>query len=618
MSRSKWRDRAEKFFNNRNNMWILVAIAVAFTIVTRFMVPSVPQKDIEMIEYPEFVSLLEAGKIDRILYAKTEEFMQVSLFNDDTKDMSPEERQEYQYDNADLRLVKYPGGDGFRAYVLEHGATPVMLTPGSAFDTIMQVFSLFFTLGLGVMILVMVMRGPAGVSSGTKALIKKSDVKFSDVIGQDETIDDLRFIVDLMKDPKMGEDIGTRIPKGLLLAGPPGTGKTLLAKAVAGEAGVPFIQMSGSAFIEMYVGLGARRVRELFKLARKNAPCIIFIDEIDAIGCKRDKAGNTSENDQTINAMLEQMDGFTGRDGVFVIAATNRANELDEALVRPGRFDRQVAVNPPSSWTVRQELFTHYLGQLRTDETVDIPALSRQTPGFTGADIAAVCNEAGIVAAMHGKHAVDMPSIEEAIDKKIFKGSRSKREQYEADKIRVAWHEAGHALMTWILNQPITRASIQPTTSGVGGAVIGADPDTQFMTDKSIRRQVAICYAGRIAESIEFREASTGAGNDITQATKLLKVYVESMGFDKNVGMLDMNVFSQDRVVSATETMRSAKALAAEIYKNAEELLKSEANAKALSVLAGMLKASESLSGAEIDRILQKAGAVRMDAGYAP
>ena len=205
----------------------------------------------------------------------------------------------------------------------------------------------------------------------------------------------------------------------------------------------------------------------------------IFIDEIDAIGCKRDKAGNTSENDQTINAMLEQMDGFTGRDGVFVIAATNRADQLDDALVRPGRFDRQVAVNPPSSWLVRQELFRHYMGKLHTDETVDLAALSRQTPGFTGADIAAVCNEAGIVAAMTGKSAVDMASIEEAIDKKVFRGSRSKREQYEKDKIRVAWHEAGHALVTWILNQPITRASIQPTTSGVGGAVIGADPDTQ-------------------------------------------------------------------------------------------------------------------------------------------
>lgn len=620
MDRSKWRKRAEKFFENKNNMYMLIAVMTAILIAGRIMSPAVPTKDIPIIEYSEFVSLLESGQVDQIVYAKTEEFMSIALFNDDTREMPPDERLEYNYQSEDLRLVKYPGGDEFRPWVLEHGATPIMISPGSAMENIMSILSLLMTIGLGVLVVMMVVRGPAGIAggSGTKAMLKQSDVKFADVIGQDETIDDLKFVVDLMKNPRMGEEVGARIPKGLLLSGPPGTGKTLLAKAVAGEAGVPFIQMSGSAFIEMYVGLGARRVRELFKLARKNAPCIVFIDEIDAIGCKRDKAGNTSENDQTINAMLEQMDGFTGRDGVFVIAATNRADQLDDALVRPGRFDRQVAVNPPSSWLVRQELFKHYMGKLRTDETVDLAALSRQTPGFTGADIAAVCNEAGIVAAMAGKSAVDMHSIEEAIDKKVFRGSRSKREQYEKDKLRVAWHEAGHALMTWALNQPITRASIQPTTSGVGGAVIGADPDTQFMTDKSIRRQVAICYAGRIAESMQFREVSTGASNDITQATRLLKAYVESLGFDKGTGMLDLNVMSQDRLVSAQETVKAMRALASEIYENAEKVMRSSENAQALDVLAGMLKAQESLSGKQIDDILAKSGAVRQDPDYAP
>ena len=620
MDRSKWRRRAEKFFENKNNMYMLILVMTAVMVVSRVMSPAVPTKDVPVIEYTEFVSLLESGQVDRIVYAKTEEFMSVALFNDDTRDMAPDERLEYDYPPESMRLVKYPGGDEFRPWVLEHGATPVMISPGSAMENIMSVLSLLMTVGLGILVIMMVVRGPAGLAggSGAKAMLKSSDVKFADVIGQDETIDDLKFVVDLMKNPRMGEEVGARIPKGLLLSGPPGTGKTLLAKAVAGEAGVPFIQMSGSAFIEMYVGLGARRVRELFKLARKNAPCIIFIDEIDAIGCKRDKAGNTSENDQTINAMLEQMDGFTGRDGVFVIAATNRADQLDDALVRPGRFDRQVAVNPPSSWLVRQELFRHYMGKLHTDETVDLAALSRQTPGFTGADIAAVCNEAGIVAAMAGKSAVDMASIEEAIDKKVFRGSRSKREQYEKDKIRVAWHEAGHALVTWILNQPITRASIQPTTSGVGGAVIGADPDTQFMTDKSIRRQVAICYAGRIAESMQFREVSTGASNDITQATRLLKAYVESLGFDKDTGMLDLNVMSQDRLVSAQETVRAMRKLASEIYANTEKIMRESRNAQALDVLAGMLKAQESLSGKQIDEILEKSGAVRQDPDYAP
>lgn len=619
MDRKKLRERIEAFFNNKKNMYIAVAVACALAVTVMHMMPQGPDRDLPIMDYATFRSELEAGHVDRILYEKSTEYMTVCVFNDDTVNMSPEEREAYEYPEECQWRVKYPGGEDFRAEVLSYGATPTMMRLSDTFSTVMNIISLLLYLGLGLAVLGMVSRGPAGIAaSSAKSLLKTSDVRFSDVVGQDEVIDDLKFIVDLMKNPKMGEDIGARIPKGLLLAGPPGTGKTLLAKAVAGEAGVPFIQMSGSAFIEMYVGLGAKRVRELFKLARKNAPCIIFIDEIDAIGCKRDKAGGTSENDQTINAMLEQMDGFTGRDGVFVIAATNRADQLDEALVRPGRFDRQVAVNPPSSWKVRQELFRHYLGQLKTDETVDIPALSRQTPGFTGADIAAVCNEAGIVAAMHGKPSVGMDSIEEAIDKKVFKGSRSKREQYEKDKIRVAWHEAGHAVMTWALNQPITRASVQPTTSGVGGAVIGADPDTQFMTDKAIRRQVAICYAGRIAETLQFRESSTGASNDITQATRLLKAYVESLGFDKDTGMLDLGVMAQDRIVSAQETVRSMRALASEIYANAEKILSENKNAHALECLATILKNAESLSGKEIDDILAKAGAVRMPPDYAP
>lgn len=618
-NKERWRARLAPFFNNKKNMYLLIAVATCIIVCLQYMQNAKSSADLPVIPYPEFLEKLEAGDVDTVYYNQSYEYMTVTLFNDETRNMSQEEREEYEYGDDEQYRVKYPGHEGFRAQVLAAGAIATRITPFDLGTAIADIITIGMSVMLIVMVVLMLKSGPLSMlSNNAKAMLKTSNVRFSDVIGQDEVIDDLKFIVDLMKDPEMGQDIGTKVPKGLLLSGPPGTGKTLLAKAVAGEAGVPFVQMSGSAFIEMYVGVGAKRVRDLFAMARKNAPCVIFIDEIDAIGCKRDKAGGTSENDQTINAMLEQMDGFEARDGVFVIAATNRADQLDEALVRPGRFDRQVAVNPPATWQVRNELFGHYLKKLKTDETVDVPALSRQTPGFTGADIAAVCNEAGIIAAMTGQPAVSMACIEEAIDKKIFKGNRSRREQYEQDKIRVAWHEAGHALTTWLLNQPITRASIQPTTSGVGGAVIGADPDTQFMTDKSIRREIAICYAGRIAETFRFDEASTGASNDITQATRLLRVYVESMGFDKGTGMLDLNVMAKDRLVGTAETVKAMRAISAEIYKNIEALMLQPVNKQALEVLAEMLLSSESLPGAQIDRILSDAGAKHMEKTYAP
>lgn len=615
------RSRLEKFFNNKRNMYGIIAIAALAIVFLQYNSYAVKSSEHPVMPYPEFRSELEAGNVNMVWYNQGYEYMTVALFTDETREMSVEEREEKTYEAGTdpLYRVKYPGGEGFRAGVLETGAVAARVTPFSLSSLIGDIISITM-LGLVVVLMIaMVKNGPMSIlSENSKAMLKTSDVKFSDVIGQDEVIDDLKFIVDLMNDPSMGKQVGAKIPKGLLLSGPPGTGKTMLAKAIAGEAGVPFVQMSGSAFIEMYVGVGAKRVRDLFKLARKNAPCVIFIDEIDAIGCKRDKAGGTSENDQTINAMLEQMDGFDAREGVFVIAATNRADQLDEALVRPGRFDRQVAVNPPATWEVRKEMFLHYMKGLATDETVDVDALSRQTPGFTGADIAAVCNEAGIIAAMSDARAATMAHMEEAIDKKIFKGNRSRREQYENDKRRVAWHEAGHALVTWVLNQPITRASIQPTTSGVGGAVIGADPDTRFMTDKYIRRQVAICYAGRIAESMRFDEVSTGASSDITQATRLLRAYVESMGFDKDTGMLDLNVMAQDRIVSTQNTVQAMREISRAIYAETEKLMRQPRNAEALEKLAERLYDAESLSGAAVDGLLKKAGAERKPEKYAP
>lgn len=595
----------ENFFNNNRNLYILLGVVLGTMLIAWFVMPhDVDTKNIEIMEYADFLTKLEAGEVDQISYNRSSEYMIVSFFNDETREMSPEDRQAYEYPVESKRAVKYPATDTFREMCLQYGATPTMWTASSSFmDIISTIVTLIMMGGMVLILVVMLKAGPlASMTAREKDLIKTSDVKFSDVIGQDEVIEDLKFIVDLMKDPSMGEKIGAKIPKGLLLQGPPGTGKTMLAKAIAGEAGVPFLQQAGSSFIEMYVGVGAQRVRSLFKIARKNAPCVIFIDEIDAVGSARSKSG-TSEHEQTVNALLEQMDGFSARDGVFIIAATNRADQLDEALVRPGRFDRAVTVNPPADWHARKKMFDHYLEKLTLAPDLDIENLARQTPGFTGADIAAICNEAGMIAVMTKKDTVDMACLEEAIDKKVFMGSRSKREQFKRDRHIVAFHEAGHAVMTWLLGEPISRASIQSTTSGVGGAVFGGDRESQFMTATDFRNQVMIAYAGRASEKIKFGDETTGASNDITQATGLLKQYVERFGFDKEMGMLDLSLLAKDRLVSAADTIKVLRRLSNELYTECTKLLKD--NYRYVDVLAECLLSEESLAGPRIEHILQ-------------
>lgn len=595
----------ENFFGNNRNLYILIAVVLGAMLIGWLLIPrDIDTSKIETMEYSEFLEHLEAGEVDQVSYNRNSEYMTITLFNDDTRDMPIREREAYEYPLEEQYAVKYPGGDTFREDLLAHGADPTMWLPSSSFmDIVSTIVTLIMMSGMVLVLVVLLKSGPmAAMAAREKDLIKTSDVKFSDVIGQDEVIDDLKFIVDLMKDPSMGEAIGAHVPKGLLLQGPPGTGKTMLAKAIAGEAGVPFLQQSGSSFIEMYVGVGAQRVRHLFKIARKNAPCVVFIDEIDAVGCKRDRAGSTSENDQTINALLEQMDGFSAREGVFIIAATNRADQLDEALIRPGRFDRQVTVNPPADWHARKKMFDHYLEKLALDPALDVENLARQTPGFTGADIAAVCNEAGMIAVMAKKPAVDMACLEEAIDKKVFMGSRSKREQYEKDRQIVAYHEAGHAVMTWLSGEPISRASIQSTTSGVGGAVFGGDRESQFMTLSDFRTKIMIAYAGRASEQIKFGDATTGASNDITQATAMLKQYVERLGFDPEMGLLDLNLLAKDRLVSASETIHSLKRISRELYAQCEDKLRK--NYRYVDVLAECLLMEESLAGPRIEHIL--------------
>lgn len=593
--------------NRKTTIWTIAMILIIL-IGFQLMMYRPKGEQPEIMSYPEFQQQLENGNVDTVYYSDSQEYMTVTFLNEETRGMTPEMRAEYEYDIQDQRLVKYPGYDEFRKDILEHGAICTRITHANLLELFLNLISVSFSLFLMVMLFNMMRKGPMAMMSGgnnEKAMLKTSDVRFKDVIGQDEVIEDLQFIVELMKNPKIGESVGAKIPKGLLLQGPPGTGKTLLAKAVAGEAGVPFIQQSASSFIELYVGMGAKRVRELFQLARKNSPCIIFIDEIDAVGVQRGDMKTTSEHEQTINALLEQMDGFESRDGIFVIAATNRADALDEALIRPGRFDRQVTVNPPQNWQIRQDMFKHYLGQFKMDESIDIENLAKQTPGFTGADIASICNEASIIAVMQKKPAVDMDCIEEAIDKKVFRGNRSKQKQYERDRRIVAYHEAGHAVMTWLCGEPISRASIQSTVSGVGGAVFGADRDGLLMTEQDFRKKVKILYAGRASEEINFDSVTTGASNDITQATGLLIQYIEHMGFDPEFGLLDTSVLTRDHLMNGEAAVQSAAKLSRKLY--TECLNELHEHKELITVLAEELLKEETISGTAIDALLKEA-----------
>lgn len=556
-------------------------------------------EEIQEVTYNEFLEYLDNGDVDTVYYNSVEEYMTFTLLNQDTRDMDIKERAEYQYSNKDKRVTKYPGGDTFREQVLLKGANVQRIVSTDA----TSVFSIIISLALPAVLIIVLFRAMEQQNKGlnAKTLVQTSNTKFSDIIGHEEILTDIKFITELIKDPSKGDTIGAKVPKGLLLQGGPGTGKTLIAKAMAGEAGVPFLYQNASSFIEMFVGVGAKRVRDLFRIARKNAPCIIFIDEIDAIGCTRGNARGTSEDEQTINALLQEMDGFNSRDGVFIIAATNRADELDPALVRSGRFDRQIIVNPPDNWRVRQELFNHYLAGFTCDKSIDVENLSKQTSGFTGADIAMICNEASIIAVMEEKSCIDNDCIEKAIDKKIFKGNRSTRKAHERDRLVTAYHESGHAIMSCLLGEGVARAGIQSTVSGVGGAVFNQDKDTLLQTDEDLRKRILICYAGRASEEIKFGNITTGASNDITQATEILSMYVERFGFDKEYGLLDIGVLSKNRVIDGTDTAKRLGQMSLKLYDECKQLLSK--NYDKVEQLAQKLLDCDSVSGEEIEQM---------------
>ena len=583
---------------NKYKWAILVTISTLLLLLQIISMTKNNTKDYDLVTYNEFIQHLEKGEVDTVYYSSSEELMYFTLFTEESKKMTREERKDYKYKDEQYRSVYYPAYDEFRKDMLSYDVELKLVSNTSILDILPYTGPI-----LMIVLFVSMIRSMIPKTNIDKIdLTPISTTKFSDVIGQDEILEDVKYITMLLKNPNLGDDMGVKAPRGILFSGPPGTGKTLIAKAIAGEAGVPFIYMSGSEFVELYVGLGAKKVREVFKRAKENAPCILFIDEIDAIGGKRGSKDSHSEREQTLNALLTEMDGFNKREQVFVIAATNRAEMLDDALVRAGRFDRQVVINPPKTWNVRAELFKLFLKDKKISEDVNYENLSKQVVGFTGADIEAVCNEAGLIALLKEKNAIDTECLEEAIDKRLFHGNRSKT-SYEKDKEIVAYHEAGHAVQVWLQKQPITRVSIASTTSGVGGFVMQSESESLFTTDAELRSQILICYAGRAAEAIKFKEVTTGASNDITQATKIMLNYIQKYGFDKPYGIIDIGVLAESQLVSADSITERITKMSTDFYADCEKLL--QENFDKVEKVAVALLLRETLDADEIMAILE-------------
>ena len=370
---------------------------------------------------------------------------------------------------------------------------------------------------------------------------QKKKVRFTDVAGADEEKQELVEVVDFLKDHTKFEKIGARIPKGILLVGPPGTGKTLLARAVAGEAGVPFFSISGSDFVEMFVGVGASRVRDLFENAKKNAPCIIFIDEIDAVGRQRGAGvgGGHDEREQTLNQLLVEMDGFGANEGIIIVAATNRPDILDPALLRPGRFDRQITVGRPDV-KGREAVLKVHARKKPLDETVDLKAIAQRTPGFSGADLENLLNEAALVAARSNKEKIDMGDIDEATDRVIAGVAKKGRVISEKERNIVAYHEAGHVVVGLTLDEAekVYKVTIVPRGQAGGYAVMLPKEDRYFMTKPELLDKVAGLLGGRAAEDITFGEVSTGAHNDFERVTGIIRSMVTEYGMSDRIGQL--------------------------------------------------------------------------------
>ena len=455
-----------------------------------------------------------------------------------------------------------------------------------------------------------------GKSNAKVYVQSETGIKFADVAGEDEAKEILQEIVDFLHNPKKYEEIGAKMPKGALLVGPPGTGKTLLAKAVAGEANVPFFSISGSEFVEMFVGMGAAKVRDLFQQANEKAPCIVFIDEIDTVGKKRDGGGfsGNDEREQTLNQLLAEMDGFDGKKGVVILAATNSPDSLDPALLRPGRFDRRVPVELPDL-KGREEILKVHAKNIRVGDNVDYNAIARMASGASGAELANMINEAALRAVRDGRKFVTQADLEESVEVVIAGYQKKNKIMTDKEKLIVSYHEVGHALVAALQSHsaPVTKITIIPRTSGALGYTMQVDEDEHnLMSREELENKIATLTGGRVAEDLVFHSITTGASNDIEQATKVARSMITRFGMNEEFGMVAFETVT-NQYLGGDTSLACSESTAAQIdekvvaavrkqYDKAEQLLKD--NMPKLHELAKYLYEKETITGDEFMEIL--------------
>ena len=560
-------------------IFIVICIIIGCSPTTRNAIRNSPPKE---IKYEKFLKMIEDNKVKRIIWSD----------NKDTFTFYDTKNKIYSSEN--------PKYDDFKKDMLEKGIDVKETGSIGKYETPIMIIIQLLMYGVFFGIMVKTMGLGSGIF-GKKEKETESKIKFSDVAGLDEVKEDLMTVVDFLKNPEQYKEAGAEIPKGVLLYGPPGTGKTLLAKAVAGEAGVKFKAVSGSDFDEKYVGVGASKMRKLFDEAKENAPCIIFIDEIDSMGGRRHSKQSNYDR-QTLNTLLSEMDGFDGSGGVVVIAATNRIEDLDPALTRPGRFDNHFAVNLPATAKERKIIVDLYAKNKKFSDDVNMENFAKETMGSSPATIKTVLNEAAIIATRKNEGIITREILDEAWMKQLMEGHLKKNGEKDNVEL-VAWHEAGHALAGLLMGQDLTKVSIIPSTSGAGGATFITPKKLGLFTVDELREQVIMLYSGRNAEQILSEQkgikngVTTGASNDIEKATDIIKKMITEYGMNEEFGLLNLEGLDVKPEIITKEAVK----LAQELKEVSYSLLAS--NIEKLKMIAEKLIEKETLTGEEVKNI---------------
>ena len=595
--------------NLQTVIMLLIAAAVTFTLMS-IVSHNLGRHGSKDLPYNEFMKLVDQKSVESVNIGNTEIKIKVKK---DTKGYDPEVTYITTRVDEDPGLIERLYNADVKTVRQRQDMMSLMLSMVSYFFPflIFAIMQLFIRrMGSGSIM---------GMNkSNAKVYVQKeTGVTFKDVAGADEAKESLTEIVDFLHNPEKFNKIGARLPKGALLVGPPGTGKTLLAKAVAGEANVPFFSLSGSDFVEMFVGLGASRVRSLFKQAQEQAPCIIFIDEIDAIGKSRDsRMGGNDEREQTLNQLLSEMDGFDSSKGLLILAATNRPEILDPALLRPGRFDRRVIVERPDLKGRIAILKVHSKG-VHMDETVDLEAIGLATSGAVGSDLANMINEAAILAVKHGRQAVSQSDLFEAVEVVLVGKEKKDRIMNLKERRIVSYHEVGHALISAIQknSEPVQKITIVPRTMGALGYVMYVpEEETYLKSDEELEDMLVSIFGGRAAEEIVFGSVTTGAANDIEKATSIARAMITQYGMSKKFGLIGLAT-QEDKYLSGRTVLNCGDDTATEVdkevmemlkiaYDKAKEILKD--NRQVMDKLAEFLIEKETITGKEFMEILRK------------